>query len=121
MAEDHQLTLAWDKTATSRAGAWVRSLCQEKNLSKEDCFRLDLCLQELVQNLLDHTAPSGENSCIELAARFSDREAVLVVSDPGMPFDPRDTPPPPEAETLEELEIGGWGIHLVREFSDRWG
>jgi anti-sigma regulatory factor (Ser/Thr protein kinase) len=37
-----------------------------------------------------------------------------------MAFDPRQAPPPAEADSLEELQVGGWGIHLVREFTDRF-
>ena len=119
-SDRYRLTLEWEPSAATRASEWVRELCQEKELSEDDTYRLDLCLQEVVQNILDHAGRDSFASGIDLEAGFDRRQAILRVSDPGMAFDPRQAPPPAEADSLGELQIGGWGIHLVREFTDRF-
>ena len=45
---------------------------------------------------------------------------TLEVQDDGRPFDPRQAEEPPPAASLEDLAIGGWGLQIVRRFSDEW-
>lgn len=118
-SDRYQLTLEWEPSAAARASEWVRELCREKGLSEDDTYRLDLCLQEVVQNILDHAGRGSSASGIDLEAGFEGRQAILRVSDPGTPFDLRQAPPPAEADSLGELQVGGWGVHLVREFTDQ--
>jgi anti-sigma regulatory factor (Ser/Thr protein kinase) len=113
------LTLEWGPSAATRASDWVRELCREKGVSEDDTYRLDLCVQEVVQNILDHSDRGDSSSGIELEAGFDGREAILRISDSGTPFDPRQAPTPVEADRLDKMQVGGWGIHLVREFTDR--
>ena len=65
-SDRYQLTLEWEPSAAARASEWVRELCREKGLSEDDTYRLDLCLQEVVQNILDHAGRGSSASGIDL-------------------------------------------------------
>ena len=55
----------------------------------------------------------------EIAVRLGHqgKDVVLEIEDDGIAFDPTEGEPPPLA-TLESTRIGGWGMRIVRRFSD---
>ena len=46
------------------------------------------------------------------------RRLMVTVSDDGVAFNPLAVPPPDTTLPLEERELGGLGIHLVRNLTD---
>jgi anti-sigma regulatory factor (Ser/Thr protein kinase) len=42
---------------------------------------------------------------------------VATVEDQGPPFDLRNLPAPVRPSSLESMEPGGWGVHLIRSFA----
>jgi anti-sigma regulatory factor (Ser/Thr protein kinase) len=42
----------------------------------------------------------------------------LLIEDNGAAFDPTEAPDPEVNRSLEDMPIGGLGIHLVRELTD---
>jgi anti-sigma regulatory factor (Ser/Thr protein kinase) len=99
-------------------GKWVQALGKEFDFSHTDLYRIELCLDELVTNVVSYSDPQYANQPVELHAVIEGQRAVLALIDPAAPFNPLSRPPPPVATTIEEMQIGGQGIHLVREFSD---
>jgi anti-sigma regulatory factor (Ser/Thr protein kinase) len=99
-------------------GKWVQALGKEFHFSHTDTYRIELCLDELVTNVVNYSDPQYAHQPVELHAVIEAQRATLTLTDPAAPFDPLSRPPPPVAKTLEEMQIGGQGIHLVREFSD---
>ena len=97
---------------------WLQALGTEFNLSPQDTYRIDLCFTELIANAINYSDPQYANQNVELHAAIEPRKAMLTLIDPAAPFDPFTVAPPPAAKTIEEMKIGGQGIHLVREFSD---
>jgi anti-sigma regulatory factor (Ser/Thr protein kinase) len=49
---------------------------------------------------------------------WQDGMLVATVEDSGPPFDPRAAAPMVRATSLETVEPGGWGIHLMRAFAN---
>ena len=78
-------------------------------------FAADTALEELLQNVLDY---SGAHEVrIRLAIEFG--ELRLELADDGRPYNPLLTEGPDLSRPLEEREVGGLGIHLVRKMMDR--
>ena len=80
--------------------------------------RILLALDELAANVRDHGTRKGDApASIELGLA-RDGEAIDVgFSDDGPAFDPADVPPPAAASRLEDVSIGGFGLHLVRQLA----
>lgn len=97
---------------------WQHALGAEFRFSREDQYRFDLCLEELVTNVVNHSDPQHANLPVELHAVIGTQRVTLTIVDQCAPFDPLSLPPPRAVEKLEELRIGGQGVQLVREFSD---
>ena len=100
------------------ASLWQKSLAAEFRLSHDDAYRLDLCVEELVTNVVTHTAPECAGLRVELRVEIDDKLLRLTCVDPCSAFDPFARPGPAKPKSIEEAVIGGMGIHLVREFSD---
>ena len=98
--------------------AWAQRLAEEFGLTGEDLYRIDLCLAELVSNVVNFAEAQYANQPLELDAAVEERRITLTLVDAAQQFDPLSVPPPRVAKTIEALQVGGQGIHLVREFSD---
>jgi anti-sigma regulatory factor (Ser/Thr protein kinase) len=81
-------------------------------------YAVNLALDELVTNtvLYGFDDTSGQEVMVRIATAGS--ELVASVCDRGKPFDPLQVKPPDLSAPLEERELGGLGIHLVRSLMD---
>lgn len=107
-----------DASMIAATSDWLRRLAEEFGLTHEDAYRIDLCLAELVSNVVKFAEAQYANMPLELRAAIEQRRLTLTLVDPAQAFDPLSVPPPRAAQSIEELQVGGQGIHLVREFSD---
>jgi len=92
-------------------------LQKEWSLSSRTVMELNLILDELVSNIVEH-GDSAQESAIDIRLTKKNAVITLVVTDEGPPFDPTITPTVDITVPLEERKCGGLGIHLIRKFSD---
>ena len=113
------LTVGSEMGELARVSAWVHDWAERQRLPARIVLNLDLCSTEVVTNIMSHAAP-GEGGAQRISLRLGwQGEAVaLEVEDQGRAFDPRAVPEPAPLSNLEEAPIGGWGIPMVRRFSD---
>lgn len=105
----------------ARVNAWVHDWAQRQHLPPKVVHRLDLCSTEVVTNIVTHADSQGARH-ISLHLGWQGETVALDVEDDGACFDPRTHPPPRPATSLQDARVGGWGIPMVRHFSDglRW-
>jgi anti-sigma regulatory factor (Ser/Thr protein kinase) len=116
--ERHSLTVSSSRAASGEASAWARSLAARAGLSEERIDRIDLCIVELVSNVVDHgyRGASGE---IRVDLDLAGGAAILTVTDAAREFDPLTVAPPAVPALIEDAKIGGYGVHLVRSTAAR--
>ena len=98
-------------------GKWLQALGAEFNFSHQDLYRIDLCFVELVHNIVRYSDPQYANQRVDLHAVIEAQSVTLTLIDPAAPFDPLSVLPPPVAKFIEDMQVGGQGIPLIREFS----
>jgi serine phosphatase RsbU (regulator of sigma subunit)/anti-sigma regulatory factor (Ser/Thr protein kinase) len=113
----HQLILDSSPAAAGEASIWVRTLAQEHRLPSDWIDGLDLCAVELVANIADYAYGGGAGE-IRLELGIAADSVTLVLEDTGPSFDPIARSAPLKPASLDEATIGGYGIHLVRQFAD---
>ncbi len=121
----HSLVLQSAGTSSGEASAWARELAEAIGWAEERVYALDLCIVELVSNIVDH-GYRGTRGEIRIELHFASatpvqaevHSAVLTIIDEAPEFDPLSVPPPANPATLDEATIGGYGIHLVRSTAD---
>lgn len=118
MSSRRQLTGPLEPALVGAVGTWLQSLGAEFSFSHQDQYRIELCFEELVTNITNYSDPKFAGARVDLQAEIRLHDAVFILSDPADPFDPLSRPAPVPADSLDNLQVGGQGIHLVREFSD---
>jgi anti-sigma regulatory factor (Ser/Thr protein kinase) len=113
----HSLTLEGSLSSADKGSEWARALAQRSGLSEKHTAALDLCINELVVNIVTHSY-RGEPGEIRLDLDLAPDAAILTVTDTGPAFDPLSVPSPAKPTSIEEAKIGGYGIHLVRCSAD---
>lgn len=106
-----------DLDELSRLAEWVADCGQVHSLPEKIAQYVDLCSAEAVTNIMTHGFT--DSAAHEIAVRLMQQgeDIVLDIEDDGVAYDPT-TAAPPAPATLENDRIGGWGIRIVRRFSD---
>lgn len=113
------LTLKNDLAELSRLSQWVQELGEEVGLSPQELFHLDMSLEEIVTNVMKYAYGQGVDKAIELTWEVTDGRLSVSVMDFGPEFNPLNAEAPAEGLELEEMSIGGLGIHLTLKMMDR--
>ena len=121
MAHRLSLTLRNDKSEIGRLVDRIDAFGPEAGLPPDVTFRLTLALDEIVSNVIRHGLRDGAEHHIEVRLEVGRWLVTATVDDDGVPFDPRDAPPPDLEASLDERQAGGLGMHLVRSTMDEIG
>jgi anti-sigma regulatory factor (Ser/Thr protein kinase) len=100
-----------------RVNAWVQDWAKRQQLPRRVAHNLDLCSTEVLTNIMSHGCSESAQRIL-LRLRWQGEDVALEVEDDGVRFDPRQVPEPARATSLQDARIGGWGIPMVRHFSD---
>ncbi|MGE8689113.1 MAG: ATP-binding protein [Achromobacter sp.] len=114
------LDLVPDQNAVAAALQWLEGIAERDAWPPKLGFGLSLSLDEALTNIVDYAfddpAAAGSPPAVTLQCRRDDTGVALEIVDNGRPHDPTKTPPPPLAATLDDAEIGGHGLRLMRHY-----
>jgi anti-sigma regulatory factor (Ser/Thr protein kinase) len=97
---------------------WIEALAEEFRLPSSLVHRIDLCVTELVTNLIGYGYPDGAAGRVSIHGWREDEQVLIRIDDDGVPFDPTSYVTPGLPSSLAEASVGGRGIRLVRHFAD---
>ncbi len=101
--------------AAAEAETWLMSQSGALGLPEDTEFALNLCLEELFINAVEHGRANRATISI-----WAEADGVrLEFVDDGGPFDPGDAPAKRITAPGEDFEIGGFGAGLLQRFSRR--
>lgn len=83
-------------------------------------MQVNLVLEELIVNAIDHGYPDGRSGTIDVSIESNANEICIRLEDDADPFDPFLLPEPDLSLAIEDRPIGGLGIHLVRSYMDSY-
>jgi serine/threonine-protein kinase RsbW len=98
-----------------RLVAEASSFCAEHALGGDVEFQLNLVLEELFTNAIRHGGCEGLAEAVRVQFETLPDGVAIEFADRGLPFDPTEAPVPDVDGPLETRQIGGLGIHLVRQ------
>lgn len=95
---------------------WIEGLGVPDELN----MPINLAIEEMVTNVMLYAYPGQHGSVLVEFAKKTDPQTaqsrlVFTITDGGIPFDPTQKPDADITSPAEEREIGGLGIHLVRQ------
>jgi serine/threonine-protein kinase RsbW len=97
---------------------WVSMLALKFLLPASLAHRFDLCVTELVSNVIGHGYPNGRAGTVSIRFWHQPEQIVIRIEDDATPFDPTSYVPADLPTSLAEATNGGRGIRLVRHFAD---
>jgi sigma-B regulation protein RsbU (phosphoserine phosphatase) len=96
---------------------WTRDLCARAGIEEAAALDLELCVHELVANLVLHGGATARFAPVRVSLAFDGGSARVRIEDSGRPFDPLLEPERPVPASFEELTLGGYGIPIVRRLA----
>jgi serine/threonine-protein kinase RsbW len=95
---------------------WLDTAAEPDALPPALLQRMHVALDEAVLNVAMHALPPGGEERITLQYHAGAQHIALIISDPGPPFNPLEAPTSPRATSIQDAEIGGNGLVLLRHF-----
>jgi serine/threonine-protein kinase RsbW len=115
--EQSDLVLRNDVSELERMTKWILGVCKTANLTEKPAFALQLCLEEVVTNIMRHGEASARATEIVTNIVRHGADIIITIEDDGGPFDPTKFVARPRVRSLEEASVGGLGIGLMRQFA----
>ena len=116
--KERHLILHNDIQQIPQLAEFVETIADEAGLDQGCAMNLNLALEEAVTNVIMYAYPPKTDGLVDIEAIIRSNQLEFIISDSGTPFDPTAAP---EADTtlgVEERQIGGLGIFLVRKIMD---
>lgn len=98
--------------------AFIEEVCEEADIDMGTTMSMNLAIEEAVVNVMSYAYPTGTKGDIDIEAIVRNQQLTFVISDSGKPFDPTTMEEIDTTLSVEERDIGGLGIHLVRQIMD---
>ena len=118
MTAELRLLLDNQDTALQQIDEAVEGFGVEQDWPPPLLFQVRVVLEELAINVISYGFESGGN-LFEVVLRSAPDRLVIECSDDSWPFNPLTDSPAPDVEAaLEDRNVGGLGIHLVRTMMD---
>ena len=111
-----QLALHRDLAEIARATAWMETIGRQSEWSDALIFRLRLCLEEAISNVIRHGRGASAGDIV-LSLVDQDERVTACVEDESDAFDPTQHPAPELPSTIAGAKVGGFGIHLMRRYA----
>ena len=117
--DELRMDLAPRVSLLSSIAEMVEAFGDANAVPNQQVFLVNLEIDELITNYVRHSVHKVARPRIQLTLRVHGRKLALVVLDTGPPFNPLTAPEPDVSTGLDEREMGGVGLHLVRSYCDR--
>jgi anti-sigma regulatory factor (Ser/Thr protein kinase) len=111
-------TLKNEISEISKLAEAVRDFGNCNNLPDKVIFEANLSLEELITNIIFYGYDSPEEHEIDVNLCLTDGDLILKIEDDAKPFNPLEVQDPDVSVPLDEREVGGLGIFLVRKMMD---
>ena len=107
-----------DVHEVSKFSTFIKSVMEKLSIEKTLARQLRLAIEEAVVNVIDYAYPAGQEGNIEVQIMSDGETLKTVLIDSGVAFDPTAKEKADTSLSVEDRQIGGLGILLVRELMD---
>ena len=118
-ADENQMRVQNDSGDHKRVQNALRDFCAANDVSHDASLRLCLLLEEMFINVATYAYPEGTCGWVDVTFGCREQHVIITIEDEGAPFDPVARQLPDLTVGVDEREIGGLGIVLIRELADK--
>jgi Amt family ammonium transporter len=113
-----QMSVKNDLSEIATINATFGEFAKEHNLPTKIRRRMSVAFDDLLNNVISYAFQDEDEHEVEIRAELTGDRLTVTISDDGIPFNPLGITVPDTSASLEEREVGGLGIHLVRNMAD---
>lgn len=99
--------------------AFVDEICEAVGIDMSSAMKMNLAIEEAVVNVMNYAYSSGTKGEVRIEAKAHEGYVEFVISDDGKPFNPTEVKDADTTLSVEERDIGGLGIFLVKHYMDK--
>lgn len=92
---------------------------EEKALPAAVRRSVNVALDELLANSLSHGGIGRDPCSMTVEVELDQESLTVILTDDGTPFDPFGQDAPDTTLSVEDRQIGGLGLHLVKQLMDQ--
>ena len=112
------LTIQGNYAGLSEATRQMRNFLKKQGQRDSLIYALETTLEEIVTNAVKYGFAGISEPHVRIEVGLQNGRVDLVIEDNAQPFDLTRVPEPDKNRSLEEMPIGGLGIHLVRSLTE---
>ena len=117
----HEVTIPGRYDRVIDACKFIVAGAEQVGFDPNELFRIELACDEACTNVIEHAYGGEDKGSIHVSWHFAGGAFTITIVDQGQYFDPDSVPAPniPSSPAdLDELRIGGLGIHFMRSLMD---
>ena len=86
----------------------------ENNINADALYEINLALDEIITNIISYGFKDSLEHFISVEGTLQNNSLEIKIEDDGIAFDPLSAPEPDLNNKIDQRQIGGLGIHLVK-------
>ena len=80
---------------------------------------MSIVFDEFLNNIISYAYNDDHEHDIDINVKLIKNHLAVTITDDGIPFNPFSSNSPDTDSSMDERELGGLGIHLVRNMMDK--
>jgi sigma-B regulation protein RsbU (phosphoserine phosphatase) len=116
--ETRQLVISNNLAEIDRVNESFNEFAEQCGISMPVALRVNCAFDELLNNTISYAYDDEEAHQIEVTMDCTKTRLTITISDSGVPFNPFTRETPDTKLALADRDIGGLGIHLVKNVMD---
>ncbi len=112
------ITLQNQLSEIPRMTTFIREVLEDIGLDEHLAMTIRLAVEEAVVNIIQYAYNDKQEGSVILCMTVTEQWLEIVLTDQGIPFDPTERPAVDIEAPLEERQVGGLGIHFMRQLMD---
>jgi len=91
------------------------NFCKTNNIDDSYNQKVNLSLDDLINNIISYGYKDENEHKIDIQFKLFDEKLMIIIEDDGIPFNPFNHDETDTFLSIEDREIGGLGIHLIKK------
>lgn len=97
---------------------FVAETARASGFSEKTIYSLQLAADEAASNIIEHAYKGVKNATLAITCDFENNHIIITMHDTGLAFDSKAVKQPNLKANLNERQIGGLGVYLMRKLMD---
>jgi len=119
-AEKLHLSAATNLSEIERINAEFKIFADERGLAAAISQKVCIVFDDLLNNIISYGFSDDAEHQIDIDISHMPSRLVIAITDDGMPFNPFDQVGPDTSLSIDERDIGGLGVLLVKQLMDEY-